>query len=75
MSDRLSLSMSMSDKDALVFRNRAQVFSKDVTTFAIDPLGKIAVLCGYVQPKGALLAVLFELLDPLSIESMQRCAN
>jgi LysM repeat protein len=46
MSDRLSTSLSLSDKDDLVYQNRSQEFSKDATTFAIDPLGKIAVICG-----------------------------
>lgn len=49
MSDRVGFSLQLSDKDALVFRNRSHIFNKDITTFAIDPLGKIAVLCGYVD--------------------------
>ena len=50
MTDRLASTLSLSDKDALVYQNRSQEFNKDATTFAIDPLGKIAVICGYVLP-------------------------
>jgi len=46
MTDRLASTLSLSDKDALVYQNRSQEFNKDATTFAIDPLGKIAVICG-----------------------------